>query len=147
MEWIHRFSTDFFVATFFITAKPYLLFYGFFILSQCSVKMAVMNSQKQFIRKALDNFFLSFHWTLIIYRPSFKIQRVWRWLSFFEVRLSLKRGVEGFNAKSSQIQVECLYKCWIHVNEETPGEALNGKVTLSVLCVKSEPNDEDINKY
>ena len=54
-----KISADFFVATFFITAKPYLLFYGFFIWSICqySVKIAVMNSQKQFIQKALDNFF------------------------------------------------------------------------------------------
>ena len=29
------FSADFFVATFFITAKPYLLFYGFFIMPIC----------------------------------------------------------------------------------------------------------------
>ena len=80
------FSTDFFVATFFITAKPYLLFYGFFIMPICQFQWKwLWWTVTSILYKKCSITFFSFHWTLIIYRPTFKIQRVWRWLWFLRL--------------------------------------------------------------
>ena len=77
------FSADFFVATFFITAKPYLLFYGFFIMSICHFSVKVRH--KIFDEQSQKNGSIEY-FSIVIFNfpksstPQIKRQNLWELL-------------------------------------------------------------------